>query len=61
MWEIEINKEKCVGCEECVGSCPAGVLELVDGKAEAVESDECLGCETCMGVCESEAITVTEI
>lgn len=42
MWEIEVNKEKCIGCEECVGSCPAGVLVLVDRKAEAVESDECL-------------------
>lgn len=61
MWEIEINKDKCTGCEECVGSCPAGVLEMVDGKSEVVDVDECLGCETCMGVCEYDAITVTEI
>jgi ferredoxin len=61
MWEVEIDKDKCTGCEECVGSCPAGVLEMVDGKSEAVDMDECLGCETCMGVCEYDAITLTEI
>lgn len=61
MFEVVVDKDKCTGCEECVGSCPASVLELVDGKSEPVNMDECLGCETCVEVCEFEAITVTEV
>ncbi len=73
MFEVIVDKDKCTGCEECVGSCPAGVFELadrakqeqVDGKSKSysdpVEVDECLGCETCIEVCESKAITVTEV
>ena len=61
MFEVEVNKDKCTGCEECVNACPAQVFEMVDGKSEPVEAEECLGCETCVEVCEDEALTVTEL
>ena len=61
MWQIEVDKDKCVGDEECVNACPAEVYEIVDGKAEPVNADECLGCETCVEVCPEGAITVTEV
>lgn len=48
MWQIEVDKDKCSGDAECVNACPAQVFEMVDGKAEPVNSDECLGCETCV-------------
>ncbi|MCW5211833.1 4Fe-4S binding protein [Desulfobulbus sp. TB] len=73
MYEIKVDKDKCTGCEECVGACPAGVFELADrpiaeqdgGKSKCysdpVNEDECLGCETCVEVCEdAQAITITE-
>ncbi len=60
MWEVEVDKDKCNGDEECVNACPAQVFEMVDGKSEPVNMDECLGCETCIEVCPEEAITVTE-
>ncbi len=59
-WQVEVDKEKCAGDEECVEVCPTDVFEMVDGKADPVNIDECLGCESCIEVCEEDAITVTE-
>ena len=61
MWNVEVDKDKCGGAEECVNNCPTSVYEMVDGKAEPVNMDECIGCETCMEVCPSGACTVTEV
>lgn len=61
MWQIDVDKDKCTGDEECVNACPAQVYEMVDGKSEAVNADECLGCETCVEVCPEGALTVTEV
>jgi len=61
MFNVDVDKDKCTGCEECVNSCPVSVFELVDGKSDPVEMDECLGCETCVEVCPEDAITVTEV
>jgi len=30
MFQVDVDKDKCTGCVECVNSCPASVLELVD-------------------------------
>lgn len=60
-WQVEVDKDKCVGDEQCVEVCPVDVYEMVDGKADPVNADECLGCESCIEVCEEDAITVTEI
>ncbi len=59
-WQVVVDKEKCIGDEECVEVCPVDVFEMVDGKADPVNMDECLGCESCVEVCEEDAITVTE-
>jgi len=60
-WEVEVDQDKCEGCEECVEVCPVDVYEIQDGKSVPVNPEECLGCESCVEVCEPEAITVTEV
>ena len=59
-YQVEVDKEKCKGCEECVEVCPVDVFEMQDDKSEPVNAEECLGCESCLEVCDEEAITVTE-
>jgi NAD-dependent dihydropyrimidine dehydrogenase PreA subunit len=61
MFKVEVDKEKCVGCEECVDVCPSDVFEMQDEKSAPVNAEECIGCESCIEVCESDAITVTEV
>lgn len=52
---MEIDKEKCVGCGNCVPYCTMGVIRLEDGMA-VVNEDECVECNTCYRCCESEGL-----
>ena len=53
----KVDKEKCVGCETCVGQCPVEAIKIVDGKAE-VNADDCVSCGACKDACPCEAIEV---
>ncbi len=50
-----VDKEKCTGCETCVGECPALAISIDKEKA-CVDKDMCVECETCVDACPSEAI-----
>lgn len=53
---IEIDEDKCIGSGECVSECPAGVFELVDGKAHPVRIEDCTECCICVEACPTNAI-----
>jgi NAD-dependent dihydropyrimidine dehydrogenase PreA subunit len=59
-FRIDVDREKCNGCEECLEACTAGMFRMQNEKAVPVEDGECLGCESCVGVCDENAITVTD-
>ena len=51
----EVNKEKCTGCETCVGECPVSAISMVDGKA-SVNAGDCVDCGACEDVCPTGAV-----
>lgn len=56
---VQVNRERCAGCQECIIRCPTGALHL-DPAAWicAADSSLCVGCRQCERVCPYGAITV---
>lgn len=47
---FKVNKNKCIGCGNCVISCPDAMILENDGKAKVVDSkklEECEGKDAC--------------
>ena len=63
---IEIDTDRCKGCELCRSACPQNVIKLADdlnrkGYRPVVLSDpehKCTGCALCAVVCPDACITV---
>jgi len=53
----KVDKDTCVGCETCVGTCPVEAISMVEGKAE-VSENTCVECGACVSVCPVEAISI---
>lgn len=57
---IEIDEEKCTGCELCIPNCPEGAIQIIDGKARLISDLFCDGLGACLGHCPEGAISVVE-
>lgn len=57
METINIDREKCVGCGQCVKDCVAGILRLNNGKTE-LQGTSCIGCGHCYAICPAEAVSI---
>jgi len=55
---ITIDEEKCNGCGQCVGGCPEGALQIIEGKARLVNDLFCDGLGACIGDCPQGAIVI---
>ena len=53
----KVDKEKCSGCESCVGECPSEAIKMIDEKAD-VDADACVDCGVCVDTCPVEAISM---
>lgn len=50
-----INKDECVGCGACAGTCPVEAISEQDGVC-VIDQDACLGCGACTEACPTGAI-----
>ncbi len=62
---IELDRERCKGCQICIAFCPAGSIAPSDTlnaagylPARFVDDGECTGCATCGLVCPEVCIEV---
>jgi Pyruvate/2-oxoacid:ferredoxin oxidoreductase delta subunit len=53
----EVDKDKCTGCESCVGECPSEAISMVEEKA-VISADACVDCGVCVDACPAEAISM---
>jgi NAD-dependent dihydropyrimidine dehydrogenase PreA subunit len=57
---LQIDKQKCNGCESCVFRCRRKVLDMVYTNDRAYATvkypNDCTGCRKCVSVCCSGAI-----
>ncbi len=57
MAELNINKNKCVGCGNCIKACPTCALFLQEDKA-VVDEEKCILCSMCIDTCPYDAISL---
>lgn len=61
MYLVTINEEVCTGCAQCVESCPAQIISMVEAHAQVTgDTSECLGCQSCVIVCAAGGIAMQE-
>lgn len=53
---FSVDKEKCIGCGQCVKDCPVRTISLVDNKAE-INNDRCIKCGHCIAICPVNAVS----
>ncbi|MHA2283826.1 MAG: indolepyruvate ferredoxin oxidoreductase subunit alpha [Promethearchaeota archaeon] len=54
---VEVDRDICVGCGECLKACIFNGREIIDGKAK-VNQKRCLGCGRCENICPKGAISI---
>lgn len=57
-----INKNKCIGCGECMRSCPAKTIEFIKNKSgkkiAKINPDNCIKCYCCQELCPINAVKI---
>ncbi|NLI61632.1 MAG: 4Fe-4S binding protein [Clostridiales bacterium] len=57
---VTLNKNKCMGCTNCIKKCPTEAIRVRDGKANII-AERCIDCGECIRICPYHAkIAVTD-
>jgi len=52
---VEVVKENCVACHQCISVCPVKYCQDASGDTVVVNQDLCIGCGTCIDACTHDA------
>jgi len=52
-----LDKNKCIGCQECAQICPAEAIEFNDSHFPQFQRSKCISCLCCSELCSQQAIT----
>lgn len=58
-WEASVDKERCIGCEQCLDFCAFEAIEMRNGSGEErahVTPEKCFGCGACVIRCPNASI-----
>ncbi len=53
---LNIDREKCTLCGDCISACPFAALEIIDGKL--IVNNACTVCGICVDVCQEGALSI---
>lgn len=51
---VRMDEDECVGCMNCIKSCPTEAIRVRDGKAKIIK-EKCVDCGKCIAVCPHHA------
>ncbi|MGL4854751.1 MAG: indolepyruvate ferredoxin oxidoreductase subunit alpha, partial [Lentisphaeria bacterium] len=55
----KVNPKTCIGCTDCISSCPTEAISMVDDKAK-VDTNLCVVCGACVDECPVDAISLLQ-
>jgi len=58
MVTLELNRDKCIGCNRCIEVCPHNVFMPYEGIIQISQRDRCMECGACAKNCPMAAIKV---
>lgn len=51
---VTLEKDKCIGCTDCIKRCPTEAIRVRQSKAKIIE-DRCIDCGNCIKICRNSA------
>ena len=51
---VQLDREQCVGCTNCIKRCPTGAIRVRDRKAR-IAQELCIDCGECVRICQHHA------
>jgi Pyruvate/2-oxoacid:ferredoxin oxidoreductase delta subunit len=55
-YQAFVDREKCVGCETCIGRCHMSAPAVDEKGISKIDLDRCIGCGLCVTTCAEQAI-----